>query len=291
MREFDYLYKDTNPVSVIEFNSISEIAEYVKDGTPSPWFENKQKSLETSNDMYEFCNTRSFTDAYKMLTEGWYEGSKKLEAKLRLKKGSALNKLERKFIQDVVGFQPIVANYLMGVPKSMVNGKVAMRKEKVVTLNYSATFPGVVKASVIEENCLAAFRIIKAIEASGTRVNLNVFYVGNVYSYDANSSTYVKRHNLIKLRVKGANERLNVAKMAFPMVHPSFLRRILFKVIEVSPNFTSDYVGGYGRATSNSEFAEVFGDKLKGEYIIPTYVADSIDWGSGECMLDSLIKV
>lgn len=287
MREFDYLYKDTNPVSVIEFNSISEIAEYVKHGTPSPWFENRQKSLETSNDMYEFCNTRSFTDAYKMLTEGWYEGSKKLEAKLRLKKGSALNKLERKFIQDVVGFQPIVANYLMSIPKSMVNSKMVMRKEKVVTLNYCASFSCGVSSGTIEENCITAFRIIKAIEASGTRVNLNVFYVGHVYDYQ----TSTKRYNLIKLRIKGANERLNVAKMAFPMVHPSFLRRILFRVIEVSPSFTREYIGGYGRVVSNDEFAEVFKDKLKGEYIIPTYIANSINWDDGECMLDSLIKV
>lgn len=287
MHETNYLYRDTNPVNVIEFGSIAELAEYVKNGKVSSWFEKRQKSHETSSDMYEFCKTNTFTDAYKMLTEGWYEGSKKLETRIKLEKGNIFNKLEKKFIQDIVGFQPIVANYLMGVPKSMVNSNMVMRKEKVVTLNYCASFPSRVSASTIEENCITAFRVIKAIEASGTRVNLNVFYSGYVYDYQIST----KRYNLIKLRIKGANERLNIAKMAFPMVHPSFLRRIMFRVIEVSPSFTNGYVKDYGRVMMNDEFAKVFSNKLKGEYIIPTYVANSINWDNGECMLDSLIKV
>ncbi len=287
MHETNYLYNKEYPVSILEFDVISDIAKYVKEGTPSSWFNKKQTSHEISDVMTNFCKTRTFTDAYSMLTEGWYEGSKKLEKHLTLEKGSTLNKLERKFVQDVVGFQPIVANYLMGIPKSMVNSKMVMRKEKVVTLNYCASFSGAVSANTIEENCITAFRIVKAIEAAGTRVNLNVFYAGCVCDYQ----TSTKRYNLIKLRIKGANERLNIAKMAFPMVHPSFLRRILFRVIEVSPSFTREYVGGYGRVVSNDEFAEVFKDKLKGEYIIPTYVADSIDWNEDTHMLDALIKV
>lgn len=287
MREINYLYNKECPVSILEFDTISDIAKCVKEGKPSLWFEGKQRSHEISREMLGFCKTNTFTDAYKMLTEGWYEGSKKLEKCLSLEKGSTFNKLERKFIQDVVGFQSIVSNYLMGIPKSMVNSKMVMRKEKVVTLNYCVSFSCRVSVNTIEENCITAFRIIKAIEAAGTRVNLNVFYVGHVYDYQ----TSTKRYNLIKLRIKGANERLNVAKMAFPMVHPSFLRRILFRAIEVSPSFTREYVRGYGRVVSNDEFAEVFKDKLKGEYIIPTYIANSINWDDGECMLDSLIKV
>lgn len=287
MHEINYLYNKECPVSILEFDTISDIAKCVKEGKPSSWFEKKQISHEISNNMYEFCKTNAFTDAYKMLTEGWYEGSKKLEKRLSLEKGSTLNKLERKFVQDVVGFQPIVANYLMGVPKSMVNSKMVVRKEKVVTLNYCASFPGRVSANTIEENCITAFRIIKAIEAAGTRVNLNVFYTGRVFDRVTNS----RRYNLIKLKIKGANERLNIAKMAFPMVHPSFLRRILFRVIEVNPCFTCEYVGGYGMAISNDEFIEVFKDKLKGEYLIPTYVANSIDWNEDTHMLDALIKV
>lgn len=287
MHETNYLYNKECPVSILEFDTISDIAKCVKEGTPSLWFDKRQVSHEISDDRTDFCKTRTFTDAYNMLTEGWYEGSKKLEKCLALDKGSMLNKLERKFVQDVVGFQPIVANYLMGIPKSMVNSKMVMRKEKVVTLNYCASFSGAVSANTIEENCITAFRIVKAIEAAGTRVNLNVFYVGCVYNYQ----TSTKRYNLIKLRIKGANERLNIAKMAFPMVHPSFLRRILFRVIEVSSSFTREYVGNYGRVVSNDEFMRVFKDRLKGEYIIPTYIADSIDWNEDAHMLDALIKV
>ena len=287
MRETNYLYNKECPVSILEFDTISDIAKYVKEGTPSLWFDKRQVSHEISNYRTDFCKTRTFEEAYKMLTEGWYEGSKKLEKRLALEKGSMLNKLERKFVQDVVGFQPIVANYLMGIPNSMVNSKMVMKKEKVVTLNYCTAFSGAVSANTIEENCVTAFRIVKAIEAAGTRVDLNVFYVGYVYDYQ----TSTKRYNLIKLRIKGANERLNITKMAFPMVHPSFLRRILFRVIEVSPSFTREYAGDYGRVVSNDEFVEVFKDKLKGEYIIPTYVANSVDWNEDAHMLDVLVKV
>ena len=287
MREMNYLYENECPVNILEFDTISELAEYVKKGKPSPWFEKKQKSQETSLIMTEFSKTRTFEEAYKMLTEGWYDGSKKLEKRLTLEKDTMFDKLERKFVQDVVGFQPIVPNYLMGVPKSMVNSKMVMRREKVVTLDYCAAFPSKVSANTIEENCITAFRIIKAIEASGIRVNLNVFNVAYEFDYE----TGTRRYNLIKLRVKGANERLNVAKMAFPMVHPSFLRRILFRIIEVNPCYTFEFVRTYGKVLTNDEIVSIFKDRLKGEYLIPTYVANSIDWNEDNHMLDVLIKV
>ena len=68
MREVNYLYNKKCPVSILEFDTISDIAKYVKEGKPSLWFEKKQTSHEISGNMTDFCKTRTFTNAYNMLT-------------------------------------------------------------------------------------------------------------------------------------------------------------------------------------------------------------------------------
>ena len=99
-------------------------------------------------------------------------------------------------------------------------------------------------------------------------------------------------YNLIKFKIKSANERLNISNVAFPLIHPSFLRRIMFKVIEHSPIFTPPFTNSYGRVVQVDEFVEVYKNMLKGEYLIPIDVTGKSKEKrfEGDYTLDKLIK-
>ena len=168
----------------------------------------------------------------------------------------------RKNVLSPNGYQAIVPLYLNGVPNNMVSSKMVTVKRKVVTLNKSIAYSAVVDSSVIEEESIKAFRLIKRMEKQGYRINLNL-----VLGLD-----YPSRY-LVKIRLKSAGEKLNVSKMVFPLVHPSMLRRLFFRFIEVHPTISAGFVGGYGTPMDSSEIREL----TPGEYLLPNIIRKNID--------------
>lgn len=286
MRESSRLV-GSSTVNLVEFSSISDLVSYTKEAKATTWFKGCEKSHEQNNMRTEFTKTKTFDEAMDMLENGWYEEAKKIEKEMNVEKRNVFEKDEVKFIQSVAGFHPIVPNYLMGLPNSMVSSKIVAKNQKVVTLNLSISFSAAVSAKEIEDVCIKALRIVKSIEAKGCRVNFNVFFA----SKEPNYATGHMRYSVIKLKVKNANERLNISKVCFPVVHPSMLRRIFFRVVETSPSFTKEFVNGYGIAMSNEELATMYKDVMKGEYIIPTKTYGNKWSTKAEDMFDRLIKV
>ena len=288
-RKFTDLQKIVN---VLEFENIRDVVHYINSTKATSWFvESGEHSEVKAAHKVNWYGTPDFETALNMFVNGWEEKAKQIENQFRnLKRGTAINMSHVKFTQDVVGFQPIVPNYLMGLPNSMVGTKMVMRKEKVVTLNINNSFASSVKADKIEETCLKALQLIKTIELGGCRVNLNTFYIGKVI--DVIDGKRMAIYNLIKFKIKSANERLNISKVAFPLIHPSFLRRIMFKVIEHSPIFTPPFTNSYGRVVQVDEFVEVYKNMLKGEYLIPIDVTGKSKEKrfEGDYTLDKLIK-
>jgi hypothetical protein len=143
----------------------------------------------------------------------------------------------------------------------MVNQTKVPSKQKVITLNKSISYSGSTNKDVIVENSIKALQIVKKIEAQGYRVNLNI-----VLGTEKGGERIIA-----KIRIKNANERLNVSKVAFPLVHPSMLRRLLFRYIEVNPNVKSKgFVGSYGTPVDESTVKSLTND----EYMLPKFIGD-----------------
>lgn len=239
--------------TVNHYKSISEFYKYICDTPFNEPFRWAHHSSVESN--YRFAHTYSFDEAVNLLKHGWGEMAQKLTQRLNV---CATPEVQRQMetIIDVAGFQPIVPLYLAGVPTNMVSRQFRPVKQKVVNitklLNYSA---GVSTEEIIEQSVIA-MRIVKKLEAQGLRVNLSIA-VGTA----AGDSEIVG-----KIRLKGANEKLNVSKLAFPMVHPSMLRRLYLRYIEVEPHVTQRFVGGYGRPISYQRMQEL----LPNEVVLPS---------------------
>ena len=145
----------------------------------------------------------------------------------------------------------------------MVNKKMVPIKQKIITVNKSIDYSGKTKADTIIEESIKALQIVKKLEAQGLRVNLNI-----VLGTSENTKKFA-----IKIKIKSANEKLNVSKLAFPLVHPSMLRRLFFRFIEVYPNITKAFNTNYGYPATSEELRKLF----VGEYLLPNFILKDVN--------------
>ena len=250
----------------IEFGSIHEFVDYI---TKTPLNDSFRwaKLSSTSSGSYWY-GTKSFEEASDLLRHGWPDMSEKLNTKLKAE-GKMEPAYVSKIVYDVQGFQPIVPLYLQGVPTSMASRKKVVMKQKVITINKDVSYNGGTTTDTMMEESIKAFRIIKRLESQGYRVNLNVC-LGTKRWPSSNGNTSEQYY--VRIRVKSANEKLNVSKLAFPLVNPSMLRRILFRFIEVYPSVSKSFVNGYGYPANDKDMKREF-DGIT----LPAFISTDID--------------
>jgi hypothetical protein len=119
----------------------------------------------------------------------------------------------------------------------MVYSKPEIKKQKVVNLYRDITFAAYWNEQAIENEGVKALQIVRALEAQGYRVNLNMMFLSE------NSNTRI----VASVKIKRAEERLSIIKTAFPLAHTAMLRRIMFNWLEKLPDLPQGFVCGYGR--------------------------------------------
>lgn len=246
------------------FNSISEFVNYIETTPLNDVF--RWEQLHSSRRLIHGFNlTGSYNEAKKLLEHGWTSMAKRLEGQLKAMASEIEYATTRRSIYDVAGFQASVPRYLQGIPTNMINQKVVMKKQKVITLVKSFGYHAGVSTDEIVEHSLKALQIIRKVESQGYRVNLDI--VSAAESPDCNEKVGVK------IRIKSANEKLNISKLAFPLIHPDMLRRLKFRFTEVCPDVTSKtWKGGYGRPIYNEE---VLRPHLgPNAYFLPSFIDD-----------------
>lgn len=236
-----------------EFNNLNEFEGYITKNPLNDVF--KWAKLSSTDSSYKFTETHSYEEATELFKNGWNDMAKKLTKSLKVNQNKVVDAQVKKILFDVVGFQCSVPRYLQGIPTSMVNKKLVPVKQRVITLNKDISYNCGITTEQIIEASVQTLQLIKKIEAQGIRVNLNL-----IFGVKGGNTKEV-----VKVRLKSANERLNISKLAFPLVHPSMLRRLCFRYIEVAPTITKSYSFGYG--------APLDGSQLKGhckdEYVLP----------------------
>jgi hypothetical protein len=236
-----------------EFDSLSEFEGYI---TNTPLNKSFQwKKLSSTNGSYGFTQTHSYEEATKLFKDGWNSMAQEITNKLKVIKNQSVDEYVQKVMYDVVGFQASVPRYLQGLPTSMVNKKQVVVKQKVITLNKDVSYNCGITTEQIVKASIETLQLIKKIEAQGVRVNLNL-----VWGVEEG-----KTREVVKIRLKSANERLNISKLAFPLVHPSMLRRLLFRYMEVAPTIHDGYTYAYGYPLDGLKLKQY----CKDEYVLP----------------------
>ena len=275
MKQLNDVYTGKETWKMIEFDSLSDFYNYITTTSINKTFEERRKCLssEKPNNKQNWSGTASFNDAVNLMKNGWNAGATTLTKAFKLSQVNTGVKQEVKNILSVCGYQAIVPLYLQGVPNNMISKKMTPVKKKVITINKITCVSSTVSSSILQEESVKCFQIIKKIEDSGIRVNLNLVISSG--------------HVCVKIRLKSANERLNISKLAFPLVHPSMFRRLYFRFIEVFPTIPKGFLWGYGRVPSEAEFKKAIGDK---EIVLPTIIEAATSSDIKTTSVDELIE-
>ena len=246
-----------------EFSSINEFYKYICD-TPFNdafrWASHESVASTPHDKMW--TKTSSFDEAVDLMKNGWTDMAQQMTQKLKVTPSMELMHQMRTVI-GVAGFQPVVPLYLAGVPTNMVSKQMQPVKQKVINVVKSIDYSGSVSADTIVEESIKAMQIIKKLESQGYRTNLYVA-IGS-FKHDTEL--------VCKIKVKSASEKLNISKLAFPLAHPSMLRRLLLRWIEVNPNVTKAFVGNYGRPASYEQMKKAFPNDV----VLPAIFDGKID--------------
>lgn len=248
----------------IYFDSLNDFYKYI---TETPLNDTFRWTTLSSNeiDSRGWHGTKTFDEAVELFKNGWTEMSERLKNRLQAE-SKFENATTYRNVQSVQGYHPIVPLYLMGVPNNMVSKKLVPMKQKVVTLDKSLNYSARVKPDEIIEESVKAFRLVQKLESQNYRVNLNL--VIGVSGRWASNEKY-----FIKIRLKSANEKLNISKLSFPLVHPSMLRRLYFRFIEVHPPVSDAFKYGYGSPMSPSDMRAIWSDDI----LLPQFIRKDID--------------
>ena len=108
---------------------------------------------------------------------------------------------------------------------------------------------GGVSTSQIFNRGVITLALVEILEKLGFSVDLNVFTMSE------------KRDEIhyAKFLLKRENERLNIQKLYFPMCHPSFFRRLVFRLREETMGVSQDWSDGYGSTCGADLTSQVIG--------------------------------
>lgn len=214
--------------------------------------------FNTAMEVVDVCNTRQMTsnrfydmrkhsidkdwhgvNSYEQALEYMRNGYQPTVDAMREKVKTSVNGVQEKrfsFKNDIQGFAPIVPLAMMGVPQNMLNSHMKQIKAKVIDVYYDMTNSS---GTEPEELIEAGEKLIGAIidlEKQGYRFNL---YAVQSYTNDEDA-------DMLIVKIKSANQPIDLKRTSFPLMHPAFFRVIGFDWYSKLPN--GKYRGGYGRA-------------------------------------------
>lgn len=161
-----------------------------------------------------------------------------------------------KFQNSPVGFAPIVPLALMGVPNSMLDMRMKPIKAKVVDVYIDMTCSAGTSSDAIMKASKKVLSAVIELEQQGYRFNL---YSCTGY-FDSSSG------DAVCVKVKSAEQPLDLKRVSFPMAHTAFFRVLGFDWYSKFP--LGKYRFGYGHAAyfefkSNTRemYQQLFGKK------------------------------
>lgn len=245
-----------NQMIIEEFESYDELIKTTSRREVNSWAHGESKRREVDDDREPWSGERTYGDAVKHLKEGC-ETSFKL-IKTGLKDTSKVVNKDRKpmTFNNVIGFQPNVPAAIMGLPKSMIDCKMAPKKTKIIDLIYDMTANCGTDAEELSEYGANILQHVVSLEKSGYRVRLSV-----VATF---ARSYDNKH-CVKVKLKSENQPLDLKRVSYPLAGKGMFRRIMFDWYESCPEATE--ISGYGctmRRWGDEQMIKEVKDKLKG---------------------------
>jgi hypothetical protein len=190
------------------------------------------KSRWEGEGRFDFTGTHSFEEAMTLAQDGWLEGSTNLINLSEAITNKLCSYVERhNVVYDVEGVECDVATALSGEPEFMMRWEPRMEQGEgklcrmVINIGVSGSIS---KRSIMARGSVLV-SLVQLLEYAGIRCEVTTFS-----GVDDAIGTWV--------RVKNADQPLDMPRLAFALAHPSFNRRVMFSVWEQYPEkFDNSY--------------------------------------------------
>ena len=192
----------------------------------------------------EWNGNVSYLEARELAEHGWPEGVRLIQQVSDEVAPYALRPQQRpQWEYTHAGFLPSMAAYVAGAPEHMlIRTQADDPTRPVVRIVCSVTASAHIPADVLVRRGAAVLSVLDYLESSGTRVELTLFDGGHERT---KQNSHVRYESLIVL--KRPDEHVDIDRLAFALVHPAMLRKLLFKLREACPELrTAGAFGSYG---------------------------------------------
>lgn len=174
------------------------------------------------------------------MAKGYKEGCKNL---MQCKVGIQINNdsFKSSIKKSYAGFAPCVPAVLMGMPKTMYCRKKEIAKIPVIDLYYDCGVNCGISTDIMTLGGKNIYALCKYLDSKNIRVNLFAFVGVHISGL---------KNAFLTIKIKDASSPINPQLIAYPVIHPSFFRRHIFKWIETSKGTEySTLIHGYGSNT------------------------------------------
>jgi hypothetical protein len=222
------------------FESLNDMVAHIKESAGK---HSKNSSLDTGNSAWN--GTQDMAEAMRFARNGWPEGVKIMK---RLRKDLGIDHIARLVGESEVESYDVSGSYVdvevfnQGDPECMVEwiDTIADSPRIVGVYVNSSTSAGTSTAKIHRRGGVT-LALVDLLESAGIRTEV-IMVDMNVWKPEAANKMYKEDGSLLRVVVKRAESCLDVERLAFSLVSPSFLRRFVFGVQEGEP----DVPFGYG---------------------------------------------
>jgi hypothetical protein len=196
----------------------------------------------------EFTGTDCYDDALRLLKYGHPDGRSKMAESVEWAQAITRERPAPSWSHSVSGAMPDVPVYLSGEPEHMLmsEGDEGQGVMPIVSVVVNVVAACSVNSDRIRRRGAALVALINSIETSGQRVELIAASRAGLRKERGKTASYL-------ITVKEPNEALDLDRVAFTLAHPSMLRRILFRLEEITlPKREPSY--GYPRDYPEAAF-------------------------------------
>lgn len=242
------------PSQKMLFSSWEALLRASEHGNSVPDITRVSRDLENTTHSHGWFGTQSYEDAIDLARKGWAEGLARMDKEIHMVEDMIPTMTHTyEIAMSRVGPGVIDINrYINGHPEPWIiqeEDHIISSEGNIVRININSGLVWSVNPDELFNKGAKVCSLIKVIEAMGKRVELVISHYCTGYVRSKSDTL------LIQTLVKASQDPLDIDRVAFFSAHTSFVRRILFSVMEqTQPDVYQNIVSGkYGLIASWNE--------------------------------------
>lgn len=224
--------KSKDGVVVEKFDDIYEFSDTIASRKQSRTFEGHTDSQDVRSSSDCWYGTATYDEADHLLQVGYEQGVQAINSV-----ASILPNGDERIIRVApVGSVPHVPNFVKGCPSNMIYRQRVERQKKIINIYFDRAASACVSSTSLAKASSRLLDLVEFLERRGYSVNVET---GGtiVLTHSHSTERQMRCARTLSIKIKdGRTNSTNRRKVAYLLVHPSFLRRHILRWLETHPN-------------------------------------------------------